>query len=306
MRPLHILYFIQRFTLPEATTESHPYQLALRWLEKSHKVTVVTSGPKATQRHRDKESSDTRCLGASVAGLTEMPLPADLSDRLRIICVRTFNGRGQVLNEPWFVVMGLLRSFFVGRVDIIYSSSTPWTAALPGYLLSWFRRRPLYYEVSDGQTEVHELVERWLYRRADKVIALTAEAEQHLQKFGKPSDEIVTAANGWEDWGLQPRRGKQPRVLLRRNHKVFDYMLAGCPIVAAARGEVVELIERAECGWWVQPERAKELADLIDTIRQIDPNELRTKGARGREFLLRSCLRRDLADKLEETFRQAC
>lgn len=88
--------------------------------------------------------------------------------------------------------------------------------------------------------------------------------------------------------------------------KVFDYMLAGCPIVAAARGEVVELIERAECGWWVQPGRAKELADLIDTLRHIDPNELRKKGARGRDFLLRYCLRRDLADKLEETFLQAC
>ena len=32
-------------------------------------------------------------------------------------------------------------------------------------------------------------------------------------------------------------------------NKVFDYMAAGCPVVAAARGETEALLERAGCGW---------------------------------------------------------
>jgi len=85
-------------------------------------------------------------------------------------------------------------------------------------------------------------------------------------------------------------------------NKVFDYMAAGCPIVAAARGEMVNLIQNGDCGWSVEPERPEELAHLIRSLSQMPAGQLRRKGLHGRHFALKNYLRTHLAGKLEDTF----
>ena len=79
-------------------------------------------------------------------------------------------------------------------------------------------------------------------------------------------------------------------------------MAAGCPVLAAARGEMVNLIQKADCGWSVEPERPAELAELIRSLSHLPVGKLRQKGLNGRQFALRNYLRTRLAEKLEATF----
>jgi glycosyltransferase involved in cell wall biosynthesis len=89
-------------------------------------------------------------------------------------------------------------------------------------------------------------------------------------------------------------------------NKVFDYMAAGCPIVAAARGETADLIARADCGWSVEPERPADLARLLDELSMLAAAELRRKGANGRSYVRTHYLRSALADRLHDSFVRAC
>lgn len=88
-------------------------------------------------------------------------------------------------------------------------------------------------------------------------------------------------------------------------NKVFDYLAAGCPVIAAARGETEALIEHSGGGWTVPPERPAELADLIRAIAQLPPEELRQRGSDGREYVRRHYLRSTLAHRLQRTFETA-
>ena len=87
-------------------------------------------------------------------------------------------------------------------------------------------------------------------------------------------------------------------------NKVFDYMAAGRPVVAATRGETEALLDRAGCGWSVPPEHPDRLATLLSHIAALPPEELQTRGRRGREYVRQHFLRSDLADHLQRMFAQ--
>jgi glycosyltransferase involved in cell wall biosynthesis len=87
-------------------------------------------------------------------------------------------------------------------------------------------------------------------------------------------------------------------------NKVFDYMAAGRPVVAATRGETEALLHRAGCGWSVPPEHPDRLATLLSDIAALPPEELQTRGLRGREYVRQHFLRSDLADHLQRMFAQ--
>ena len=88
-------------------------------------------------------------------------------------------------------------------------------------------------------------------------------------------------------------------------NKVFDYMAAGCPIVAAAVGETAALVERADCGWSVPPERPDDLARLLARLCELSPAALRQKGSNGRAYVGKHYLRSELAANLQQVFAQA-
>jgi putative colanic acid biosynthesis glycosyltransferase WcaI len=88
-------------------------------------------------------------------------------------------------------------------------------------------------------------------------------------------------------------------------NKVFDYLAAGCPVVAAARGETADLIARADGGWSVDPERPAVLAALLDHLSRMPAEQLRRKGTDGRAYVLAHYLRSDLAHRLQENFLSA-
>jgi glycosyltransferase involved in cell wall biosynthesis len=78
-------------------------------------------------------------------------------------------------------------------------------------------------------------------------------------------------------------------------NKVFDYLAAARPILAAApEGELTRLVRAADCGRCVPPEDPAAMAAAVAAFAD-DPEGRRAMGARGREAALRDYDRRALA-----------
>ena len=69
-------------------------------------------------------------------------------------------------------------------------------------------------------------------------------------------------------------------------NKVFDYLAASRPILAAApAGELTRLVDHAACGWNVPPEDPSAMADAIRRAA-ADPAAARARGEAGRAYAL--------------------
>lgn len=67
-------------------------------------------------------------------------------------------------------------------------------------------------------------------------------------------------------------------------NKVFDYMAAGKPCIVAIDGVIRAVIEQAQCGVWVRPGSAQDLAAAVERLA-ADPAASVAMGARGREYV---------------------
>jgi glycosyltransferase involved in cell wall biosynthesis len=69
-------------------------------------------------------------------------------------------------------------------------------------------------------------------------------------------------------------------------NKIFDYMAASIPVaIAAAEGEMGELLRRSGGGWLTPPGDGRALAAEIDRIRRIPESERIAVGMRGRAYV---------------------
>jgi len=78
--------------------------------------------------------------------------------------------------------------------------------------------------------------------------------------------------------------------------KLFDYMLAGKPIVLSS-GAAGDLVTSAGCGLVTPPEDANAAAEAIMAIAAMDSKDRAVMGARGRKALLAEYTHRNLAQR---------
>lgn len=126
----------------------------------------------------------------------------------------TGNGGGRMLNMLAYSLRVLLPSYTreLPRPDVVVGSSVHPIAALSGALLARRFAVPFVFEVRDlwpqtlidlGRLKSNSLVakamawlERWLYRRADKIIVLLPRAVDYIGPLGIDTDKIVWIPNG--------------------------------------------------------------------------------------------------------------
>jgi glycosyltransferase involved in cell wall biosynthesis len=83
-------------------------------------------------------------------------------------------------------------------------------------------------------------------------------------------------------------------------NKIFDYLGAGKPVLAAARGEMDQLLAEARAGLSVPPGDPPALARIVRQMRDMPEEQRRAMGRRGREHVLAHYRRSDLARKVEQ------
>jgi glycosyltransferase involved in cell wall biosynthesis len=84
-------------------------------------------------------------------------------------------------------------------------------------------------------------------------------------------------------------------------NKVFDYMAAGKPVVLAIDGVIREVVEKANCGVFVKPGNAEEMAEAIINLKK-DKETTRKKGKNGRDYVIQFFSRSSLAEKIVKLF----
>lgn len=104
----------------------------------------------------------------------------------------------------------------------------------------------------------------------------------HTPWLETETTEVLRAA----DLLVLPTRNEQS--LASVPSKLLSYMLAGRPVLATALpgSDLAELVDRAQCGWVVEPDRPDLLATQIKAIMQLDASERQRRGDNGRHYVM--------------------
>lgn len=84
--------------------------------------------------------------------------------------------------------------------------------------------------------------------------------------------------------------------------KVQTYMACGKPIIAAASGEIKNIINGSKSGECVDPEDYKKLSELILKISQYPKEKLIEMGNNAREYYLKNFNKKFLLDEMDQFF----
>ena len=85
-------------------------------------------------------------------------------------------------------------------------------------------------------------------------------------------------------------------------NKIFDYMACGKPIIIGIDGAARELIEKAQCGVFAEPENPERIKDAV-LFFHSNRNLCKMYGNRGRKFVEAQMNRKIMAERYEELFK---
>ena len=130
-----IVYFYQYFTTPKGSYGTRVYEFTKNWVERGHKVIVITS-PYAKSDVRATKFLETQLID----GIT-----------LKIINVSIDNKHSFSRRIYSFLVYTFFSIFYALtlKCDLVIASSGPITVGIPGLIAKIFRRKKFVFEVRD-------------------------------------------------------------------------------------------------------------------------------------------------------------
>jgi len=206
---MHVLYFHQYFNTPRMAGGTRSYEMARQLIARGHEVTMVCA----------KE------------GKGELDLPGNPSDFMRTgnidnIRVIQFNmAYSNYMSLPQRAIIFLrfsLRSVWLAMrmdYDLVFATTTPLTAGIPGIFARYLRGRPFVFEVRDLWPELPRAMRvvtnpivlasmsalEWLsYRAASACIALAPGIKEGIAHHSPKSCPIIVIPNGCDLDLFQP------------------------------------------------------------------------------------------------------
>jgi glycosyltransferase involved in cell wall biosynthesis len=198
---MKILYFHQHFNTPAGSVGVRSYQMARALIAAGHEVTIV--------------------CGSYRGGATGLSGPYIKGRRSGIVeDIEVIEFELPYSNALGFLKRALIFLQFAFRsttvalthkYDLIFATSTPLTAGIPGIFARWLRGKPFVFEVRDLWPELPKamgvitnpiillamsILEWSSYHSATRLIALAGGIAQGIAKRGIPEDRIITIPNG--------------------------------------------------------------------------------------------------------------
>lgn len=198
---MQVLYFHQHFSTPKGSTGIRSYEMARRLVTQGHKVTMVCGSYGGGNTGLSQEFRRGRRKG-EVDGIEVIEFDLAYS-----------NADGFIKRSLLFLLFAL-RSVGVAlthRYDVLFATTTPLTAGIPGIFARWLRGKPFVFEVRDLWPElpremgvITNPVVLWAmgklewvsYRSAHRVIGLSPGIVQGIERCGVNSDRIALVPNG--------------------------------------------------------------------------------------------------------------
>jgi len=198
---MRILYFHQHFSTPKGATGIRSYEMARRLVAQGHQVTMVCGS-----------------YGGGNTGLAGPFLSGKREGKVEGIDVIEFdlayaNSDGFLKRAVSFLKFAL-RSIGVAltaRYDLVFATTTPLTAGIPGIFARWLRNKPFVFEVRDLWPELPKamgvirnpvvlwgmsLLEWASYRSAHRLIGLSPGIVEGIVSRGVDPSNVAMIPNG--------------------------------------------------------------------------------------------------------------
>jgi glycosyltransferase involved in cell wall biosynthesis len=198
---MHVLYFHQHFSTPKGSTGIRSYQMAKRLIKHGHSVTMVCGSYGGGETDLVGEFTKGKRTGA-VEGINiiEFDLAYSNSDGL-------IKRAGTFLKFA-FKSVGIALTH---KYDVVFATTTPLTAGIPGIFARWLRGKHFVFEVRDLWPELPKqmgviknpallaamsALEWASYRSAYRCIGLSPGIVEGIKKRGVSANKIALVPNG--------------------------------------------------------------------------------------------------------------
>jgi len=195
---MKIIYFHQHFKLPIQSGGTRSYEMAKKIIERGHHVTMVCGETMKFNLQPTKFKNVTRGFVDGI-DIIQIALPYSNKDNL---AKRT----GTFLKFAWRGIQIALKEDY----DLLFATSTPLTAGIPGIFSKWFRKKKFVFEVRDLWPELPKALGmknpfllwgmsflEWLsYRKADACIGLSPGICEGIAKRTPRGKRIELIPNG--------------------------------------------------------------------------------------------------------------
>lgn len=213
---MKVLYFHQHFATPQGASGTRSYEFARALVARGDSVTMIcgTSALGGLNLPQDPARKWSR---GWVEGIDVIALPLQYSNRDRL-ARRT----GVFLRFAWRSIGLALRENY----DVLFATSTPLTAALPGIFARWLRRKPFIFEVRDLWPELPRalgmrnplllggmsLLEWMAYRSCVAAVGLSPGIVEGIRRRGARNLPVAMIPNGCDLEMFRPQL-RQPLAL---------------------------------------------------------------------------------------------
>ena len=198
---MKILYFHQHFSTPKGSTGNRSYAMAKALIAKGHEVTMVCG-----------------LYGGGETGLTGEPVKGKLTgtvDGINIIAFDLpYSNKDGFIKRAMTFLKFAAKSIGIAmthKYDLVFATTTPLTAGIPGIFARWLRGKPFVFEVRDLWPELPKamgvitnplvlwamgVLEFVSYRSAHHCIGLAPGIVDGIKKRGVKAERVSLIPNG--------------------------------------------------------------------------------------------------------------
>lgn len=198
---MKVLYLHQYFTLPTQAGGTRSYEMARRLIERGHQVTMVC-GLEGNAKIDLPATSKKNIFRGEVDGIDVIQISIPYNNSMGLIArTRSF------CSFAWQSVKIVMKEDF----DVLFATSTPLTAGIPGIVMKIFRRKKKFiFEVRDLWPELPKAlgmknpifiggmsILEWLsYHLADGCVGLSPGICEGIKKRSQKNKPIEMVPNG--------------------------------------------------------------------------------------------------------------
>lgn len=205
---MKVLYFHQHFTTPAIGGATRSYEFAKKLLDRGHRVTIVCG---ETAKLNLPSTPNKGVYRGDVDGIDVMQIDLPYS-----------NSDG-IAKRAWIFVKFAWKGIQIAlreEYDLLFATSTPLTAGIPGIWMKWFgrKRQKFIFEVRDLWPELPKalgmknpillwgmsVLEKWSYHKADACIGLSPGICEGIRKRSQKNKPVKMIPNGCDLDIFQP------------------------------------------------------------------------------------------------------
>lgn len=198
---MKVLYFHQHFVTPKGAGAIRSYAMARKLIERGHSVTMVCGSAQGSTTGLTGEFVNGQRRGM-VDGIDVLELNLEYSNS---------DSFGKRIRTFLSFALRSVKVALTEKYDLVFATTTPLTAGIPGILARWIRRKPFVFEVRDLWPELPKAmgvitnpvilwamgVLEWVsYRSAHRLVGLSPGIVEGIHKRGVPAERIAMIPNG--------------------------------------------------------------------------------------------------------------